>query len=103
MKHTKSMVYRETWESGELELFAENDGGLYRTLTTSIIKSLASKYKRGKYDSTKAVDAWYTLASTAAKQYAKQIDSTIYFDVTARFTAATNFEKYYFEQVKAGF
>lgn len=100
MKRTKSMVYNPSHESHELYLYAVNNGNLYRTMTQSIIASLSKKASKGTYDSEKAVDAWYRIATEAGKMYAKEHGSFGFkFDVTARFTAAVELEEYYREEI----
>lgn len=46
MRHTKSMVYKETTESRELFLYATNDGDLYRQIITPIINNMRKKLQR---------------------------------------------------------
>jgi len=97
MKRTKNMFYKESEESRELELFAENDGDLYRGRILPIINSLTKKAKKGIYDSEKAVDAFYYVADAAAKMYGRYYGGS--FTVQERFTVAVNMEEYYKEQV----
>jgi hypothetical protein len=56
----------------ELKLFTENDGDLYRQMTTSILKNLATKKAQGKYNRELAVKAFMYLAEAGAKKYAKE-------------------------------
>lgn len=55
----------------ELELFAENDRGLYNQFR-SIIKNLIGKEINGKYDHKAAIKLWGYYADAAAKAYAKE-------------------------------
>jgi hypothetical protein len=59
----------------ELKLFTENDGDIYRQMTTSILKNLATKKASGKYSHDKAVDAFMYLAEAGAKKYAQEMGS----------------------------
>ncbi len=92
MKHTKSMVIRESDESRELELYADNERDIYFFYLVPAIKNLARKYKRGIFDKARAVDAFYPAACAAAKKYCTEFarleDAPHVFDVTARYTAA---------------
>ena len=97
MKRTKSMYYKETVESRELLLYTVNDGYLYEHKTSYIIKNLEKKAKKGVYDSEKAIDLYYTLATVASEKYYK--DFGYCFDVQSRFTVAVDLENYYLEEV----
>lgn len=96
MKHTKSMVYKETAESRELFLYATNDGDLYRQMVTPIIENLRKKMKKGIYDKVKAIDAFYHVATEASNHYFR--DFGYKFNVQARFTAACDMVDYYEEE-----
>lgn len=54
----------------ELGLYIENDSTLYRQ-TTSIIKNLDAKVKKGKYDGRLAPKLWRYLVDEGAKKYAR--------------------------------
>lgn len=97
MKRTKSMTYHETTESRELFLYATNDGNLYRQMVTPIINNLRKKAAKGIYNSDKAVDAWYNVATAASAKYNK--DYGYSFSVQDRFTAASDMEEYYREEI----
>lgn len=93
MKHTKSMNYNPTTESKELFLFATNDSFLYHNHTEPIIKNLKKKAEKRIYNSEKAVDLYYYLATAASEKYYK--DFGYKFSVTDRYTAAVDLEAYY--------
>ncbi len=57
----------------ELELFIVNDGDLYRSQTTPIVKNLAKKMAKGVYDAAKAVKLWCYLADSGAQKYTKEV------------------------------
>ena len=57
----------------ELRMFIDNDGQLYRGMTTSIHKALVTRKARGQYDKTKAQKAFLNLATAGAKKYAKDV------------------------------
>jgi hypothetical protein len=61
--------------AAELKLYTENDGDIYRRMTTSILKNLATKKAQGKYSPDRAVDAFMYLAEEGAKKYAKEMGS----------------------------
>ena len=104
MKHTKSMVYKPSEESRELFLYAINTGCLYNYMMVPVVRNLAKKYAKGNFDSTKAIDAFFPIANEAAKMYAKEFaknpDWCIIFDVTARFTVAQDMVDYYMENIE---
>lgn len=62
-------------EATELKLYIDNDGDLYRSQTTSILKNLATKRARGEYKHDLAVKAFGYLVEAGAKKYAKEFDS----------------------------
>lgn len=102
MKRTKSMVYRETYESENLYITTINDGDLYRQMISPFIDKLKKKYKTGKYDKEKAIDYYFQIATEEAKRYHKKfgsagIEFNRVFDVQCRFTVAADMELYYFE------
>lgn len=95
MKRTKSMIYEETTESRELELYATNHGDLYRSMISPYIKSLKRKFNKSSYEKEKAIDGFYRIATAASNLYNRDFGYT--FTVKDRFTAAVNMESYYFE------
>ena len=97
MKHTKSMIYKETTESRELFLYATNDGDLYRQMVTPIIANLKKKAAKGVYDHEKAIDAFYYVATEASRHYFR--DFGYKFGVTDRYTVACEMADYYEEEV----
>lgn len=97
MKHTKSMVYKPSVESHELFLYTTNNGDLYEHMTTCIIENLKKKAKKGVYDSEKAVDLYYNLATAGSKAYCKDFGYS--FSVQDRFTCAVELEAYYKEEI----
>ena len=66
------MGFDERCLMNELKIFTENNGDIYRSQTTSIIKNLATKKASGKYDRERAVEAFMHLAETGAKKYAQE-------------------------------
>lgn len=95
MKRTKSMIYKETTESRELFLYATNDGDLYRRMILPTIENLRKKAIKGTYETEKAIDAYYYIATEASKMYNKDFGYS--FSVQDRFTAAVEMEEYYKE------
>ena len=92
MKRTANMVYFESYDSDELVLFCENDVQIYKCVL-DVIQSLKKKVIRGEYDSNKAVDAYYRVATVGAKKYAAEFGSRNFtFPVQVRFTAAVRME-----------
>lgn len=96
MKRTKSMIYKESAEAHELVLCTVNEAELYPWIQ-AVIKSLAKKAKKGVYDSEKAIDAWYPVATEMSKRYHKYYGYT--FTVQERFTAAVDMEEYFRDEV----
>ena len=64
-------------EVGELKVFVDNDGALYRQRTTPIMKNLALKLAKGIYDKTKAEKVWMYLVEDGAKKYAKDSGNSV--------------------------
>jgi len=56
----------------ELRLYIDNDGDLYRQMTTPIINNLMRKWKKGTYDSELAVKAFMYLANEGARKYVRE-------------------------------
>ena len=98
MKRTANMIYKPSDEARELVLYAENDHDIYFGHIKPVIENLAKKMKKGVYDSNKAVDLWYYVATDAAKKYNKEFGYM--FTVTERFTAAVALEERFIEDVK---
>lgn len=96
---------QHTTESRELALFAVNDSACYAQ-ACAIIESLKKKIKAGKYDESKAKNAWYNMAIFAAKRYAVEFDNAAnwhkLFAVADRKLAALDFADYYAEQIFQG-
>lgn len=97
MKHTKSMVYRETEESRELFLYATNDGDLYRSMVCPVIANMKKKAEKGIYDAEKAISVYYRIATEASNHYYR--DFGYKFSVTDRYTVACDMADYYQEEV----
>ena len=72
------MGFDEAGLVAELKLFTENDGDIYRSQTTTILKNLAGKKASGKYDRARAVDAFMALAETGAKKYAAEFGGGVW-------------------------
>ena len=93
MKHTKNMIYKPSEESRELFLYATNDSFLYNHQTKYIIENLRKKAKKDIYESEKAIDLYYNLATNASDKYYK--DFGYKFNVSDRYTVAVELEAYY--------
>lgn len=63
---------RGATEVRELELYADNDGDLYRQQRQPIEKNLAKKMAKGVYDRSKAEKLWMYFVDNAAKKYVKE-------------------------------
>lgn len=98
MKHTKSMTYSPSDEARELLLFAVNDGNLYRSSIQPAIANLRRKVAKGTYDSAKAADLFYYIATTASDMYNREFGYR--FDVTARWTAAVDMVEFFAEDIE---
>ena len=101
MKHTKNMIYNQSWRADDLYLFTVNTGYIYRGYTTGIIETLRKHAKRGQYSPEKAVDMFYTLAGIGNKYYIKEFGGDG-FTVTERWTAAVDMENHYRENIMEG-
>lgn len=97
MKRTKNMVYRETAESRELLVYAINNGTTYNKAIIPTLENLKRHFKRGNYDTERAIDAWYRVATIESNEYKKDFGYS--FSVGDRFTVAVELEKYYREEI----
>lgn len=70
----------------ELELFAENDGDLYRQMVVPIRKNLVNKMANGTYVHARGVDGFMHFIDEAARRYTKQFG-------TSGDTMSTSFKK----------
>lgn len=106
MKRTKSMVYTPSTEARELTLYAVNTGSLYDRAVVPAVRNLAKKHRKGTFDADRAIDAFYPIATEAARMYCREFarleDAPQVFDVTARFTAAADMLDYYMENIEKG-
>ena len=93
MKHTKSMIYTPSTEATELFMYVTNNSYLYHYHTKSIIENLKKKAVKGIYDTNKAIDLYYYLATAGSDKYFK--DFGYKFSVTDRYTVAVDLENYY--------
>ncbi len=97
MKRTKNLIYNETIESRELMLYTVNDGELYRGAITAVINNLKKHALKGLYNTDRAIDAWYTVATQASAKYNKDFGYS--FGVRDRFTVADELEQYFIDEV----
>ena len=106
MKRTASMKIRPTEESRELELYAVNSGALYRQSIVPTVRNLARKHSKGTFDADRAIDAFYPIATAAARMYCREFarveDSPHVFSVSDRFTAAAGMVEYFAENILRG-
>ena len=102
MKRTKNMIYKETVESTELLLYTENTSEIYYRHIIPALDNLRKKFKKGTYESNKAVNLWYYVATAAANMYNKEFcgQFNTVFTVTDRFTVAVELEKKYHEELR---
>lgn len=80
----------------ELDLFIENQSGMY-PMKQAIIKNLALKRAKGKYDPAKAPKAWQYWVDRGAKEYTKEfgVSGDRIFDKTTRTALAEDLAKRY--------
>ena len=65
----------DTHAATDLKLYIDNDGQLYKSQTTSILKNLATKKVRSTYKHDLAVKLFGYLVESGAKKYAKEFGS----------------------------
>lgn len=102
MKITKNMYYEHTWESDELYLYTVNTENLYTGFAVPAIYNLHKKYLNGTFCKDKAIVMFYRMATTAAKQYQTEIDPSVQFSVTTRWTTACDLLDFYLEDIEKG-
>ena len=104
MKHTRNMIVKESAESRELGLYADNESDIYFDYIVPVVKNLAKHYKRGNFDHAKAIDAFFPAATAAAKKYCREFarveDAPKVFNVTARYTAAAYLLERHMENIE---
>lgn len=66
---------KQTGNSQELKMFADNDGNLYRQSQQPIEKNLDKRIANGTYDHAKSLTLWGYHADKAAQAYHKQFGS----------------------------
>lgn len=98
MKRTKNMVNNPSTESRELFLYTVNNAKIYPSISATI-KNLKKKYEKGIYNTEKAIDAWYYIATMGSSAYNK--DFGYNFTVTERFSASVELENYFKEDIEA--
>ena len=88
--------------ASELALYTENTRQVYDNATVPTIQSLEKKFRKGNYDSAKAVKAWEYVAEYAAKLYHKEFGGSCrWFDVfnaATRHAVAVYLESVYFNE-----
>lgn len=92
MTRTKSMIYKETNESRELSLYAENTASIWNRAIQPVIDNLTKKVAKGVYDSEKAIIACFHVMTAASNMYKKEYGYS--FSVGDRWTAATDLRDY---------
>lgn len=97
MKRTSSMTINPTDESRELYLYAVNSSNIYFRYMIPVTNVLSKKAKRSAYDTERAIDAWYTVATAASKAYQKDFGYS--FSVNERFNAAIELEQSFIDDV----
>lgn len=106
MKRTKSMIYQPSTESRELTLYAVNTGRLYDCMIVPVVRNLSKKFRKGTFNADKAIDAFYPVATEAARMYCREFarleDAPQVFNVTARFTCAADMVDEYMENIEKG-
>jgi hypothetical protein len=88
----------------ELYLFINNDGDLHRQQTSSIIKNLGKKFKKGVYDRQLAVKLWMYLIDNGAKKYERDYGTpgAKMFDKDTKILAAEMFEEEWYNEFQLG-
>lgn len=86
-------------EVGELKLYIENDGDLYKQKLVPIVKNVQRKMKSGKYDHKKAPKLWMYLVDEGAKKYAKEFPG-VKFDKRVRQQVAVEFANEYKDEIE---
>ena len=100
MKHTRNMIRKPSDEARELFLYTINTGRIYKRIE-AVVDCLRKHNARGNYDPEKAIDAFYHVATDAAKMYAREFFTigARPFTVTERYTAAAEMVEYYEDDI----
>lgn len=86
------MIYNQTAEAVELYMFSVNEEPIYRQLQAAA-ENLNKKVKKGTYNSDKAIDLFYHIATNASNLYNRFFGYG--FTVADRFTVATDMRNTY--------
>ena len=96
----------QSQESRELELFINNEREIYFSLVVPTRKALQRHFKRGTYDTDRAIIAWKRVCDRSAHIYARTYDNernwNKIFSVEDRKQTAIELEKYWHEEMKLG-
>lgn len=84
----------------ELELYATNDGDLYRQKFIPIAKNLIRKIKKGQYNHRMGWKAWMYMVDEAAKKYKREFGDT--FDKPTREKAAKEISYSFMREQRLG-
>ena len=84
------MVYKQTAESEELRVYAANDYDTYQRMR-HLEENLKKKIAKGIYNSDKAVDGFYRIATVGSDAYKREFGYG--FSVQDRFSCAVDMEE----------
>jgi hypothetical protein len=87
----------------ELEIYIENDAGLYRQ-KMSILQNVARRASKGMYDPKKAPKLWLYLVDAGAKKYVKEYGGRVQdlFPKTLREMLAREYAVHEYQALKRG-
>jgi len=85
---------------GELKLYIDNDGQLYKQKLIPIVKNIQRKMKSGKYDHKKAPKLWKYLVDDGAKKYQKEFPG-VKFSRQEKDAVAQEFADEYKDEIEA--
>lgn len=90
---------------GEIEMYIDNNGNLYRQQFLPIIKNIQRKIKSGKYDHAFAPKLWGYLIENGMKLYAKENRDPRWMDLLStkdRKVLAQKYADVYYDEIMRG-
>ena len=90
---------------GEIEMYIDNNGNLYRQQFLPIIKNIQRKIKAGRYDHALAPKLWGYLIENGMKMYAKENRDPRWMDLLStkdRKVLAQKYADVYYDEIMNG-
>ena len=104
LEHSQEVMQELEHEAGELELFIDNTEQIYTNQTVYLQKLLLRHWKKGEYDSSKALVIFKRLAKSGAELYKLEFSDTDYkFSIGIRSMCAESMLESFEIDMKGGY